>query len=95
MRLHGPLLAISLAVGSLNAVAATADVAHGEDVYNRCMACHALKADRVGPHHCGLIGRRVRFSWVTRYDRDRAFRLYHTAGNDLADRCNITGLKFG
>jgi cytochrome c len=59
MRLHGPLLAISLAVGSLSAVAATADVAHGEEVYNRCMACHALKADRVGPHHCGLIGRRA------------------------------------
>ena len=59
MKLHGPLLAIALAVGSATAGAATADVAHGEEVYNRCMACHALRADRVGPHHCGLIGRRA------------------------------------
>jgi cytochrome c len=59
MKLHGPLLALALAAGSAASVAATADVAHGEDVYNRCMACHALKADRVGPHHCGLIGRRA------------------------------------
>ena len=59
MKLHGPLLAIALAVGSATAVAATADVAHGEEVYNRCLACHALKTDRVGPRHCGLIGRRA------------------------------------
>ena len=59
MKLHRPLLALALAAGSATAFAATADVAHGEDVYNRCLACHALKADRVGPHHCGLIGRRA------------------------------------
>ena len=23
------------------------------------MACHALAFDRVGPHHCGLLGRRA------------------------------------
>ncbi len=33
------------------------DPAHGEQVYARCMACHALAADRVGPRHCGLFGR--------------------------------------
>lgn len=59
MKLHGPLLAIALAVGSATASAAVADVAHGEEVYNRCLACHALKADRVGPRHCGLLGRRA------------------------------------
>ena len=60
MRLHGPALAIALALGCASAqAAAPANVAHGEEVYNRCVACHALKADRVGPHHCGVIGRRA------------------------------------
>ena len=31
----------------------------GEQIYARCLACHALAYDRVGPHHCGLIGRRA------------------------------------
>ncbi|WP_343051181.1 c-type cytochrome [Pseudaquabacterium terrae] len=35
------------------------DVLKGEQVYARCMACHALAFDRVGPRHCGLIGRRA------------------------------------
>ncbi|MCE9660769.1 MAG: cytochrome c family protein [Burkholderiales bacterium] len=32
-------------------------VEHGEQVYARCQACHALSYDRVGPRHCGLFGR--------------------------------------
>ena len=35
------------------------DPAHGEKVYERCMACHSLERDRTGPRHEGLIGRRV------------------------------------
>lgn len=31
----------------------------GEEIYGRCMACHALAYDRVGPRHCGLIGRKA------------------------------------
>ena len=31
----------------------------GEQIYARCAACHALAYDRVGPHHCGLLGRRA------------------------------------
>jgi cytochrome c len=31
----------------------------GEQVYDRCLACHALAYDRVGPRHCGLFGRRA------------------------------------
>ena len=33
------------------------DVVRGEQVYARCLACHALAFDRVGPRHCGLFGR--------------------------------------
>lgn len=38
---------------------AAPDAARGEKVYARCQACHGLAVDRVGPHHCGLIGRRA------------------------------------
>jgi cytochrome c len=38
---------------------AAPDPLRGEQVYARCMACHALAYDRVGPHHCGLFGRRA------------------------------------
>ncbi|MEO8938681.1 MAG: cytochrome c family protein [Burkholderiaceae bacterium] len=31
--------------------------ARGEQIYARCEACHALGYDRVGPRHCGLLGR--------------------------------------
>lgn len=40
-------------------VGAAPDAAHGEQVYARCLACHALAFDRVGPRHCGLFGRRA------------------------------------
>lgn len=51
--------AIALGVTGLLAQAASPDVIHGEQVYARCLACHALAWDRVGPRHCGLIGRRA------------------------------------
>ena len=35
------------------------DPARGEAVYARCFACHSLDADRTGPRHCGLLGRRA------------------------------------
>ncbi|GAB3471741.1 hypothetical protein GCM10027321_43960 [Massilia terrae] len=31
----------------------------GEQVYERCQACHSLETDRTGPRHCGLFGRRA------------------------------------
>ena len=39
--------------------AAPSDAVRGEQLYARCIACHSLAADRVGPHHCGLLGRRA------------------------------------
>jgi cytochrome c len=35
------------------------DPGKGEELYGRCLACHALEYDRVGPRHCGLLGRRA------------------------------------
>ncbi|MBL8287296.1 MAG: c-type cytochrome [Rubrivivax sp.] len=31
----------------------------GEQVYERCAACHSIEANRAGPRHCGLFGRRA------------------------------------
>jgi cytochrome c len=36
-----------------------ADPQRGKELYARCAACHALAYDRVGPRHCGLLGRRA------------------------------------
>jgi cytochrome c len=43
-------------VSSAPSIAAP-DAARGEQIYSRCLACHALAFDRVGPRHCGLFGR--------------------------------------
>lgn len=51
-------LALAAAL-ALSASPAGADAARGERVYERCLACHALAYDRVGPRHCGLFGRRA------------------------------------
>ena len=39
--------------------AAEGDPMRGKAIYSRCLACHALARDRVGPRHCGLFGRRA------------------------------------
>ncbi len=31
----------------------------GEQIYTRCVACHAIERNRTGPQHCGLFGRRA------------------------------------
>ncbi len=52
----GGLLAVGLAeAGS----PAPSEVAAGEQIYERCAACHSLDRDRVGPRHCGIFGRRA------------------------------------
>jgi cytochrome c len=48
--LEGAILLAALAAGDPKA---------GEAVYARCLACHALAYDRVGPRHCNLLGRRA------------------------------------
>ena len=50
------LLAASAALPA-DGEAAGGDAARGEAIYQRCLACHTLEHDRVGPRHCGLFGR--------------------------------------
>ena len=51
------IVAAALALAAWPALAA--DPGNGEEVYSRCLACHALESDRVGPRHCGVVGRRA------------------------------------
>jgi cytochrome c len=38
---------------------APSEIAAGQEIYERCAACHSLDRDRVGPRHCGIFGRRA------------------------------------
>jgi len=48
-----------LALVAVLPAAAAPDAGRGEQIYGRCLACHDLARDRVGPRHCGLFGRRA------------------------------------
>ena len=50
-------LAGALALCAAPGASTAFDPVRGEQVYARCLACHALTSDRVGPRHCGLFGR--------------------------------------
>jgi cytochrome c len=51
------LVALFGLCASASAAAAPADARRGEQLHGRCLGCHALAHDRVGPRHCGLFGR--------------------------------------
>lgn len=54
--------ALACAAGVLSATAARADgdTQRGQQAYEaRCGACHSVSADRVGPRHAGVFGRRA------------------------------------
>ena len=53
------LIAVAAALAAASVAGANGDAANGEKLYARCMACHAISYDRVGPRHCGLLGRRA------------------------------------
>jgi cytochrome c len=53
------LAVLVLPRASVAAETTPGDPAHGEKIYERCAACHSLERDRTGPHHEGVVGRRV------------------------------------
>ena len=59
MRPLAAAMALASALAIAPGVARAADAVRGEQLYARCAACHALASDRVGPRHCGLLGRRA------------------------------------
>ena len=65
MTMSSPVASCLIAVLAVGLVApravqaAAGEPARGEVVYQRCLACHSLEYNRVGPRHCGLFGRRA------------------------------------
>lgn len=72
---------LSVCLAGLGLVAQAApDATRGEQVYARCLACHALASDRVGPRHCGLIGRPA--ASVAGFDYSPAMRRANIVWNE-------------
>jgi cytochrome c len=60
MRRSLALLTAALLCASAAPTAFAADAAHGEEIYNsRCIACHSPDANRVGPKHRAVVGRKA------------------------------------
>lgn len=54
------IAALLLAGCAASALAQPGDAARGAQLYeSRCGACHSLEADRVGPRHAGVVGRKA------------------------------------
>ena len=53
------LSALCCTLALIAAASPESDPRHGEQIYQRCLACHALGYNRTGPRHCGLLGRRA------------------------------------
>ena len=69
LRNGGIVLACFIGIGAMGGTARSAaqdaaavpraDPGRGEQLYSRCIACHAIEGNRTGPQHCGLFGRRA------------------------------------
>jgi len=58
--LFAPLTAAAMWSATASSASAGGDAVHGEEIYNsRCVACHSPDANRVGPRHRGVIGRKA------------------------------------
>jgi cytochrome c len=83
MRFFSHRLLVVLVVGLLApeaALAATGDPVRGEAIYQRCLACHSLEHNRVGPRHCGLFGRKA--GTLKDYQYSTAMKKYGVTWNE-------------
>jgi cytochrome c len=60
MRLPALPVLAAVALVAAAGTAAAADAGHGQELYeSRCGGCHSLDANRVGPAHRGVYGRKA------------------------------------
>ena len=53
-------LALIAALAAASPAFAGGDAARGQDAYDaRCGGCHSVDADRIGPRHAGVVGRKA------------------------------------
>lgn len=57
--LASAVLLMGVAAAPALAAPDTAALQRGERLYERCAGCHSIDANRTGPQHCGLFGRRA------------------------------------
>ena len=78
-----PVFGLALAMLAALAAAAHADgdAAHGQEIYeSRCVACHSPDANRVGPMHRGVYGRKA--GSVAGYNYSKALQHADLVWND-------------
>jgi cytochrome c len=80
MTMRRLMVAGTLAACMAAPAGAAPDAVRGEQVYTRCLACHALASDRVGPRHCGLFGRLA--GSVPNFDYSSAMKNSRIVWND-------------
>ncbi len=60
MRRSFAYLTAAVLWSALSPAASAGDAARGEELYgSRCIACHSPDANRVGPRHRGVVGRKA------------------------------------
>ena len=91
-------LLLTLAVGS--PALAAGDPKHGAEVYERCMGCHAIGREVVGPDHAGLYGRKA--GSLPGYDYSPAMKAFGQVWDDATldrfltnPRAVVPGTKMG
>ncbi len=72
--LHRAIFAMALGVATASCAAwAAGDAALGQQLYaSRCVACHSVDGNRVGPAHAGVFGRKA--GSVADYDYSAAVK---------------------
>lgn len=74
---------IFMAIPASDIAAADGDATHGRELYeSRCFACHSLDANRVGPMHRGVFGRKA--GSVPHFDYSPALKNSNVVWNDMA-----------
>jgi cytochrome c len=82
MEMSALRLSLAALVLALSEPAHAADVERGKDLYeNRCFACHSLDANRAGPRHRGVFGRKA--GSVAKFDYSPAVKKSAVIWNEL------------
>ena len=74
------LLVLEIMFITTGSAQADGDVAKGEQVFKKCMACHTVndKINKVGPHLVGIVGRPV--ASVEGYSYSEGMKAYAATG---------------
>jgi cytochrome c len=75
-------VAVLFVVGHATPSFASGDAAHGAIVYQKCMICHSLDKNGIGPRHRDVFGRKA--GSVADYDYSAALKASNIVWNERA-----------